>query len=135
MPKRKKRSEAWKDLEKLIAKKANEYGLTGRRISRGANFAKKAVDAKVKEALFIKFDAKRYQKFFHHTILAEVKRKYCTGPRHVEAIVTKTPNQTGAYVTIPIDFFMWLLAEVFGQDEGKKKERWYTPKKKRKARE
>lgn len=122
-------SSAWKSLELLIAKKAKHYGLDGWRVKRGADFGKVAVDAKIKEALFLKFDAKRYQKFFHHTLLETIKRKYCKRDRHVEVLVTKTPNQQGAYVTIPIDFFMWLLAEKFAQPDARRKW-WYKKKKK-----
>lgn len=120
-----KQSTAWKDLERLIAKKAAEYGLTGKRVKRGSDFSKKDVDAKVKEAIFLKFDAKRHQRFAFHTLLRDVKKKYCKSERHVEVLVTKTPNQKGAYVTIPIDFFFWLLAERFAPAE-KRKKRWYS---------
>jgi len=131
MSEQKKRSQSWKDLEKLVASKAKEYGLRAKRVSRGADFGKKSVDVKIYDAIFLKIDGKYRKSHAHHTTLAEIKRKYCSKLKHVEVMVSKHHNQQGAFVSVPLDFFMWLLAEKFAKPE-KRLKRWYRLKKKSK---
>lgn len=96
-------SKAWKDLERQVAKT-----LRGKRISRGDDFSRSDVDV-ICEFRALKIDAKFRAKHGHHTFMNEIERKYCTKPGDVPVLVTKTPGQQGAYVTVPLDHYALLL--------------------------
>lgn len=102
-----KQSQAWKNLERQAAK-----ALGGNRVLRGANFAIEDVDVKVDDLPFLKVDAKYRVKHSHHTLMAEIERKYCKESTDIPVLITKHHNQTGAYVTVPLEFFSDLLASL-----------------------
>lgn len=101
-------SKAWRDLERLVAK-----AMRGKRISRGDDFSRSDVDVRC-EFRALKIDAKFRAKHGHHTFVNEIIRKYCTKPGDVPVLVTKTPGQQGAYVTVPLDHYAKLIDLVRG---------------------
>ena len=56
-------------------------------------------------------DCKAYKRFSHHALLEAVQTKYCQ-PGDVPALVTKTPGQRGAFVTIPLEVLSGLLERI-----------------------
>ena len=99
-----KQSQAWKNLERATA-----TALKGTRVLRGADFSVEDVDVKVNDLPFLKVDAKYRKAHAHHTLMAEIVEKYCEKETDIPVLVTKHHNQTGAYVTIPLEFFGDLL--------------------------
>jgi hypothetical protein len=99
-----KQSQAWKNLERQVAK-----ALGGKRVLRGANFSVEDVDVKLEDIPFIRIDAKYRKKHAHHTLMAEIKTKYCQEDGQIPVLVTKHHNQDGAYVTVDLEFFAILL--------------------------
>lgn len=99
-----RQSQAWKALERLTASE-----LKGRRVLRGADFAKSDVDVIIDEFGFLKADCKYRQKWAHHKFLEEIVEKYCTSKGDMPVLITKTPKQIGACVTIRLDHFGVLL--------------------------
>jgi len=99
-------SQAWKALEKLVAKM-----LGGKRISRGDDFSRKDVDVEVEDFDVLRIDAKYRSSFnwAHHAFLDEIKTKYCTSPEHIPVLVTKNKRQRGACLTVQLDHFGVIL--------------------------
>ncbi len=101
-----KRSQRWKDLERATAK-----ALGGNRILRGSDFSKSEPDVDIEDMPRLKVDCKAHKRFAHHTLLQEVKEKYCKRKNDIPILVTKHEHQVGACVTISLDFFSELLEE------------------------
>lgn len=99
-----KRSEAWKALERQVAK-----ALKGERILRGADFSKKDVDVRVADFPGLQIDAKYRAKWHHHGFLADIIRKYCQNADDMPVLVTKHKNQLGAVVVMDLNHFGALL--------------------------
>lgn len=99
-----KQSQAWKALEREAARL---FG--GKRISRGANFAESDVDVSLPGLRYIKVDAKYRKHHAHHSLIEEIKRKYCKGTDAVPLMVTKHHRQRGSYATMPTEFAGILL--------------------------
>lgn len=98
------RSERWKSLERNTAKK-----LKGHRLLRGDNWDKIAPDVAVPDCPELKIDCKAYNRFAHHTLMDEIRSKYCAEEWEVPVLVTKAQGQHGEYVTMPLDYFAALL--------------------------
>ena len=98
-----KQSQSWKNLERQIAKV-----LGGRRISRGDDFARMDVDVVLDDLPELRIDGKYRKAHAHHTFMKEVQEKYCTGDQE-PVLVTKTHNQTSAYVTVRLEHYAFLL--------------------------
>lgn len=103
-PSPRRRSQAWKDLERAVAKAVN-----GDRVSRGGDFSKSAVDVEVADLPFLKIDAKYRKSHAHHSLIDEVAEKYCKKDVDVPILVTKSHGQEGANVTMPMYFFSVLI--------------------------
>ena len=102
---KKKRSQAWKSHEKAVAK-----GLGGRRISRADDWGRSDVDVVVADFPMFRIDGKYRQKFAHHTLLREVKKKYCKDPKSIPLLVTKQARERGAVVSMSLNDFGALLS-------------------------
>lgn len=100
----KRQSQAWKNLERQVAK-----AFKGRRISRGDNFARTDVDVVVPDLPELRIDAKYRTRHGHHTFMKELEQKYVTEEGQEPVLVTKTHNQTSAYVTVRLEFMAVLL--------------------------
>lgn len=98
-----RRSQAWKDLERETA-----AALRGKRIYRGADFSVSDTDVLVPDIPELKVDCKYKQAHSHHSLMAEIREKYC-GDQGVPVLVTKSKRQHGACVTVPLEFFAVLL--------------------------
>ena len=101
-----KQRQSWKNLERQSAKL-----LGGHRVLRGANFGISDLDVRLDDFPELKIDCKYRASHAHHTLLAEIRKKYCLGPSDIEVLITKHHRQDGAYVTIPIEFFAALIEE------------------------
>jgi len=99
-----KRSDRWKQVERDAAEV-----LGGVRVLRGGDFSESDVDVAIHDLPELKVDCKAYARFAHHSLLEEVRRKYCTSEGDVPVLVTKHSRQKGANVTVPISFFADLL--------------------------
>lgn len=99
----KRQSQAWKALERAVAKE-----LGGTRVLRGADFSVEDVDVKIADFPHLKVDCKYRTRHAHHSLLAEIREKYCE-ENEVPILVTKHHNQDGACVTVTLDFFKTLL--------------------------
>jgi hypothetical protein len=104
-----KQSQAWKNLERQIAK-----ALNGKRVLRGADFSVSDTDVEIPDFPHLKIDAKYRVKHAHHSLLEEIQQKYCSEPHTVPVLITKHHNQNGACVTIPLDYFAQLLETARG---------------------
>jgi hypothetical protein len=102
-----KRSSQWKALEREAAAE-----LKGRRVHRGANFAVGAVDVELEDLPSLKVDAKYKTRHAHHSLLEEVRRKYCAEASDIPVLVTKSHHQRGANATVPL-WFLGLLLDVY----------------------
>lgn len=98
-----KQSQAWKNLERQVAKE-----LGGKRVLRGADFSVEDVDVKIDDFPHLKLDCKYRTRHAHHSLLAEIEEKYCE-ENEVPVLITKHHNQSGACVTVSLDFFKVLL--------------------------
>jgi hypothetical protein len=96
----------WKDLERTAAQK-----LHGRRFPRWLDFGQSAPDVVVDDFPELIIDAKAYRRFAHHTLIEDIKQKYC-GRGDVPVLVTKAQGQRGEYVTVDLDYFAALLEEL-----------------------
>ena len=99
-----KQSNAWKNLERLVAKV-----LKGQRVLRGADFSKPDIDVLVPDFECLRVDAKYRQKWAHHRYLDDVWRKYCRHRGDMPVLVTKHPHQQGAVVVMDLEHFGVLL--------------------------
>jgi hypothetical protein len=95
-------SKRWKDLERGVATL-----FRGKRIVR-ADFGETEPDVAVPDFPELRVDCKAYARFSHHSLLSEVRRKYC-GDGQVPVLVTKAARQIGANVTVPIEHYADLL--------------------------
>ena len=93
-------SQAWKDLERTVAAK-----LGGRRKLRGANFAEEDFDVEVTDFAHWRIDAKYRARHAHHTLLREVRKKYCKDSTAVPLLVTKARGEHGEVVSMSLDDF------------------------------
>ena len=93
-----KQSSAWKDLERLAAKE-----LRGDRVCRAGNFAISATDVVVPDFLELKVDTKRRKrKFAHHSMLSEIREKYCYSEGDVAVLVTRNHGERGAVASMSL---------------------------------
>ena len=103
----------WKILEKKVA----DY-LGWERKVRANNYAISDTDILPPPKLdFLKIDCKNHARLRHHTLIAEVERKYCESPLHEPVLITRETTSGGAkkgvelpiYVTIRLSFFRKLI--------------------------
>lgn len=99
-----KQSQRWKQLERDTAE-----ALGGRRVVRGGDFSVSDVDVIVEDLPHLKVDCKAYAKFAHHTLVDEIRERYCKAESDEPVLVTKGSRQTGANVTISLAHFSELL--------------------------
>ena len=113
----------WKVLEKKVA----DY-LGWKRKVRAANYAISDTDIEPPPELdFLMIDCKNHARMKHHTLMEEIKQKYCKSPLHEPVLVTRETTAGGArrgielpiYVTIRLEFFRKLikLLESNGSDK------------------
>jgi hypothetical protein len=98
------RSQAWKNAERQLA-----TILGGQRVLRGADFSESDVDVVVADMPFLKFDSKYRARHSHHSLLEEIRTKYCKQTYDIPVLFTKARRQQGGCITIDADFFAFLL--------------------------
>lgn len=99
-----KQSEAWKNLERQAAQ-----ALGGVRVLRGDDYSQSDVDVLIPAFPELKVDCKYRQKHAHHSLMEIIRQKYCEVEFDVPVLVTKHRNQSGACVTVDLDYFARLL--------------------------
>ena len=95
--------QAWQRFERDVAAR-----LDGQRYPRDVLAFESAPDVLVPDVALI-IDAKLRKRWTHHTLLADVRRKYCR-PGERPLLVTRRSGKAGALVTVELDFFVELLA-------------------------
>lgn len=100
-----RQSTRWKPLEREAA-----TALGGVRVPRWLDFGMSAPDVIVEDFKIV-VDAKAHKAFSHHTLIENVRTKYCE-PGEVPCLVTKAARQRGEFVTVPLDFLGRLLNEL-----------------------
>lgn len=102
-----KQSQAWKDLERTVAKK-----LGGKRITRGQNFSVSALD--VEHPLFF-IDAKYRQSLgflsWFDKLIDDSKRLY-PGVDRINLLVCKKANRRGEFVILTLDDLAKLMLSI-----------------------
>lgn len=101
-------SDAWKALEKKTAEV-----LGGFRISRADDWGRSDYDVHVPAHPELRIDCK-YKKggFAHHTLLAEVREKYCREDGDVAVLVSKSGRKRGEVVSLSLEDFASLLGTI-----------------------
>jgi len=102
--------QAWQSFERDVA-----AALGGRRYPRDVLAFESAPDVLVPDVGLI-VDAKLRKRWTHHTLLADVRRKYCR-PAERPLLVTRRSGKPGALVCCEMDFFVELLAAWRCQNE------------------
>ena len=101
----KKKSTAWKDLERSAAD-----ALNGQRVTTPWQLFEERPDvvASLPDGRKLVIECKYRTKFSHHSILDDCATRYCQGD-DVPVLVTKHHGQAGAYATLPLEFVSTLL--------------------------
>lgn len=94
----------WKELEKKTAEV-----LGGVRINRAADFGISDVDVVIPDHPLVRLDAKYRKRHAHHSLVEEIRTKYCKLPGQVPALVTKHHSGRRSYVTVDLEFFAELM--------------------------
>lgn len=101
-------SVCWKALEYKVAEK-----LGGHRISRANDFSESTFDVSVPDMAHWRIDAKhRAGTMWHHTRLAEVRKKYCKAPFDVAILITKAKGTHGEVVSMSLEDFADMLGSL-----------------------
>ena len=99
-----KSSQAWKDLEREVARRLGGQ----RNLKRSFNWAIEDDDVTVGDFPW-KIDCKyRTRPWKHHAMVVECKRKYCRDGE-TAILVTKNKGERGAYVTMSLDDFAGIV--------------------------
>lgn len=111
----KKRSEAWKNLERSVALSARDAGFKKAfRVCRGDDIGISAVDVILPEIPFVKIDTKyRGNSFNHHSLFYESEKKYCDKNQDFMALPTKGGRERGSLVTVRLEVLLELLAHKY----------------------
>ncbi len=98
-------SKAWKALEKKTAE-----ALGGERISRADDWGRSDYDVHVPEHPYLKVDCK-YRKggWAHHSVLDEIRDKYCKEKGDIAIMVSKSGRKRGEVVSLSLQDFAKLL--------------------------
>lgn len=94
---------AWKELEKKTA-----AALGGTRINRAADYGESTYDVVVPDFHFLRADAKYRQRHAHHSLVEEIRTKYCQDGGY-PVLVTKHAGSHREYVTVDLSLFGALL--------------------------
>lgn len=97
----------WKELEKKTA-----VALGGVRINRAADYGVSDVDVVLGGIPSLRIDCKYRARHAHHSLVEEVREKYCTGPGMWPVVVTKHHSSRREYVTIDLALFAELVAHL-----------------------
>lgn len=98
-------SNAWKALEKKVAEL-----LGGERISRADDWGRSDYDVHVPAHPYLKVDCK-YRKggWAHHSVLDEIREKYCKEDGDMAIMVSKSGRKRGEVVSLSLNDFRGLL--------------------------
>lgn len=95
----------WKELEKKTA-----AALDGVRVNRAADYGESNVDVVLPYYGGLRIDCKYRAKHAHHSLVEEIREKYCTEDGMWPVLVTKHRGSHREYVTIDLSLFGSLLA-------------------------
>lgn len=101
----------WKELEKRTA-----AALGGVRINRADDYGVSDVDVVVPGFDFLRIDCKYRKSHAHHSLIEEIRRKYCTAEGQYPVLVTKHHHSHREYVTVDLVLFAALL-KLLGENE------------------
>lgn len=97
-------SKPWKELEKATAE-----ALDGVRINRANDFGISDVDVVLPYMPSLKLDAKYRAKHAHHSLVEEIRRKYCKADGDYPVLITKHHHSQRTYVTVDLSLFASML--------------------------
>lgn len=94
----------WKELEKTAA-----AALGGVRINRANDYGVSDVDVVVPGFDFLRIDCKYRKSHAHHSLIEEIRTKYCTSKGQYPVLVTKHRSSRREYCTVDLVLFAALL--------------------------
>lgn len=94
----------WKELEKKTA-----LALSGTRINRAADYGISDVDVVLPDFPQLRVDCKYRTRHAHHSLIEEIRSKYCANNGDYPVLVTKHHHSQREYVTVDLVFFGALL--------------------------
>jgi hypothetical protein len=97
-------SKPWKELEKRTAE-----ALDGVRVNRAADYGESNVDVILPYCDRLRIDCKYRAKHAHHSLVEEIREKYCTEDGMWPVLVTKHRGSHREFVTIDLSLFAALL--------------------------
>ena len=100
----KRRSRAWADLEIRAADI-----LRGQRDTRRWDLFLVKDDIHVPDFPELKIDAKYRQRHSFHSLLSDIRKKYCVSDGDIPVLVTRTARESDIYCTVPLEYFAGLL--------------------------
>jgi len=99
-----RQSQAWKNLERSVAE-----ALGGTRVLRGADFSESDVDVKVDDFPLLAIDCKYRKSHAFHSLIEEIRTKYCGDGTKSPVLVTKHKNGQRNYVSMDLELLQTLL--------------------------
>lgn len=104
-------SKPWKELEKKAA-----AALGGERIRRDLDYGQSNYDVLVPDFDFLRVDAKYRQRHAHHSLIEEIREKYCKDGGY-PVLVTKHRGSHREYVSCDLSLFAALLEMIRRKNE------------------
>jgi hypothetical protein len=95
---------AWKRLERTVGRL---FG--GERVKRMGDYSVSATDVVLDDLKNFRIDCKLRQKFMHHAMFDEIKKKYCKADDDVPVMVTKEHGKYRYLVSVEAEFFAEML--------------------------
>lgn len=109
-----KQSDAWKNLERQVAKKYLDAGFDAWRVQRGGDLGDSYFDVEVRELPFLKNDGKyKTAGFTNDALLAVTEEKYCKKKGDFAVVFTKKRGQVGCNVTMRDELWFKVAAQAF----------------------
>lgn len=96
-------AKAWKELEKKTA-----AALGGIRINRALDYGHSDYDVVVPDFPFLRVDAKHRKRHAHHSLIEEIRDKYCKGGGY-PVLVTRHSGSHRQYVCLDLHVFGAIL--------------------------
>ncbi len=99
----------WKELEKKTAE-----ALGGVRINRSNDYGKSDVDVVIGDIPQLRIDCKYRSRHAHHSLMEEIREKYCSEPGTWPVLVTKHHRSHREYVSCDLALFASLVSLMKG---------------------
>lgn len=86
--------------------------LGGTRINRAGDYGESNVDVVLPYAPELRIDCKYRANHAHHSLVEEIRDKYCSGGRDWPVLVTKHRGSHREYVTVDLALFAALIRQL-----------------------